>query len=180
MKGERLQSLPDTCTKPLPSLSFISLLFQERGRKKKGREYERKRRQRQRDTERKEQKAKPSRCEFCHLLKKKKNLHLLALLGGLRRADALQWSMDLTVEDITMSLIETFLQGLLWGSCFVEKNPQTHGSSSLRTFVSGCGCYGGSWLTFTCPVSLLRHAHITLNKETPNIAEQFSASCTFK
>jgi len=35
MKGERLQSLPDTCTKPLLSLYFISLLFPERGREKR-------------------------------------------------------------------------------------------------------------------------------------------------
>lgn len=167
-----------TCI-PSPFLHTPLFLFQET-EKRKGRQYERRRELRQRNTERNERKAKLSCCEFCHLLKKKKkNLHLLALLGGLRRADALQWSMGLTVEDITMSLIETFLQGLLWGSCSV-KSPSNASSSSLRTFVPGCGCYGGSWLAFTSPVSLLRHTHITLNKETTNNAEQFSASCTFK
>lgn len=170
MKGERLQSLSDICTKPLPSLSVISCLFPET-EKRKGRECERKRERRQRDTEREERKAKPSCCEFCHLLKKKKNLHRLALLGGLRRADLLQWSMGLTVEDITMSLIETLLQGLLWGSCFVN---HTHPRSGL--FFQDV-VHGGTLLAFTSPVS---HSHITLNKETTNNGKQFSASCTFK
>lgn len=169
-----------TCV-PSPFLHSPLFLFFSK-RQRKGREDSTKEKERrQRNTERNEHKAKPSCCEFCHLLKKKKkkNLHLLALLGGLRRADALQWSMGLTVEDITMSLIETFLQGLLWGSCSV-KPPSNACSSWLGTLVPGCGCYGGSWLAFTSPVSLLKHTHITLNKETTNNAEQFSASCTFK
>lgn len=131
MKGERLQSLSDMCTKPLPSLSFIPLLLPER-----------KRGWRQRDIERRGWKAKPSRCEFCHLLKKKKSSSPCFSW----RADALQWSMDLTVEDITMSLIETSLQGLLWGSCFV-KPPSNTSLSSLRTFVAGSG-YGGKLADF--------------------------------
>jgi len=65
--------------------SFTLLYFSSFPREregKKGREYERKRRQRQRDTERKEQKVKPSRCEFCHLLKKKKKIISLLCLEG--------------------------------------------------------------------------------------------------
>lgn len=177
MKGERLQSLSDMYTKPFPSHSFISF---PRDREKKGKTVRKKKRVK---TEKHREERAESKTIMLWILspikEEKKNLHLLALLGGLRRADALQWSMGLTVEDITMSLIETFLQGLLWGSCSV-KSPSNASSSSLRTFVPGCGCYGGSWLAFTSPVSLLRHTHITLNKETTNNAEQFSASCTFK
>lgn len=107
------------CKACLTRVPSLSLLFPERERKKKGREYERIRRQRQIE-ERAESKT-ITLWVLSPIKEEKKNHNLLALLGGPRRADALQWSMDLTVEDITMSLIETFLQGLLWGSSFVEK-----------------------------------------------------------
>jgi len=81
MKGERLQSLPDTCTKTLLSLYFISLLFPERGREKGKRVRKKKKAKTERHREERAE-IKPSRCEFCHLLKKKKNVISLLCLEG--------------------------------------------------------------------------------------------------
>jgi len=120
MKGERLQSLPDTCTKPLLSLYFISLLFPERGREKGKRVRKKKKAKTERHREERAE-SKTITLWVLSPIKEEKKFHLIALLGGLRGADALQWSMDLTVGDIKISLIETFLQGLLWRSCFLEK-----------------------------------------------------------
>lgn len=131
MKGERLQSLSDMCTKPLPSLSFIPLLLPER-----------KRGWRQRDREERAESKTITLWVLSPIKEEKSSSPCFSW-----RADALQWSMDLTVEDITMSLIETSLQGLLWGSCFV-KPPSNTSLSSLRTFVAGSGCYGGKLADF--------------------------------